>query len=341
MPRTDNFFLCVLCAFVVSLFPANASISSGSLFVETSSHVLISDPRIPTVIQVFRRAGNGKIAESNFSASVTKTDLVQLIKREHILYLSSRALENKGTVQVHIQAGHDVVTQTFTFRLPENDSDRDGFPDVVELGNDASFRDWFCAIAESQFYYPSDTWYDLYQNCSGLVEFAFNEALKKHDEQWAAPYPFLSNFSIADKRPYYYPATPFLGKRLFRLNNGKFSPETIEQDFAAVVNGNTLRNHSMVFISKQIEDALKGDLLCYFHPENLHMPAHIMIYTGSSASFDPLEGFVIYHTGPDDETTGFIKKVRISDLQRHPDPGWRPVPQNPKFLGVYRWKILD
>jgi uncharacterized protein YfaT (DUF1175 family) len=25
----------------------------------------------------------------------------------------------------------------------------------------------------------------------------------------------------------------------------------------------------------------------------------------------------------------------------HPDPEFRPTPENPAFLGVYRWKVLS
>ncbi len=50
---------------------------------------------------------------------------------------------------------------------------------------------------------------------------------------------------------------------------------------------------------------------------------------------------VVYHTGPDGERPGMVKKVYLSDLAHHPNPRWHPVSANPYFLGVYRWKILD
>jgi uncharacterized protein len=151
----------------------------------------------------------------------------------------------------------------------------------------------------------------------------------------------LSEFTIADERPYYFPDIPFLGERLFRTTGGTFAPETVAADFAPLVSGTLLRNQSMVFVSKQLERAKKGDILCFFHPDNLQMPSHLMIYLGAPSSLPPEEGLVVYHTGPDGQAQGFLKKVRLNDLQRHPDPTWRPTPQNPNFLGVYRWKILD
>jgi uncharacterized protein YfaT (DUF1175 family) len=315
---------------------------SSPLLVESGSNIILSDPRIPTVLHVYRQSSCGqKKAEPNFVASVTTPDRVRVVKKDHLVYLSSLAMTNTGGIEVTIAAGDEVVTQHFSFRVPETDRDRDGYPDVVELGDHAGFREWFCAIADSQFYYPADTWYAIYQNCSGLVEFAFREALKRHDQAWAAAYPYLSDFSIPDERPYYYPAVPFLGERLFRTTAGPFSAHTVADDFAAFVHGTVLRHHSMVFVSKQLDAAKKGDLLCFFHPDNLQMPAHIMIYLGNASMLSAEENFVIYHTGPGAQSKGILKKVRLSDLLKHPDPTWRPTPQNPSFLGVYRWKILD
>lgn len=319
------------------------NLSGLQLVIEASSPFILTDPRLPTALRVYRSAAGSKekIPDPDFRASTPDSDRVQLIQKEHVVYVSSRYSLNTGNIQVIIHAGDDMVTQTLTFRLPENDSDGDGYPDVVELGDMQSFREWFCTIAESQFYYPANTWYAVYQNCAGFVEFAFREALKRHNPAWSSVYPYLSEFTIPDDRPYYFPTVPFLGERLFRTTIGTFRPETVAADFAPLVSGTVLRNHSMVFVSKQLELAKKGDILCFFHPDNLQMPSHLMIYLGAPPSLPPEEGLVIYHTGPDGQAQGFLKKVRLSDLQSHPDPTWRPTPQNPSFLGVYRWKILD
>ena len=61
-----------------------------------------------------------------------------------------------------------------------------------------------------------------------------------------------------------------------------------------------------------------------------------MVVIGPSR-FDPSSGdFIVYHTGPDEQTRGEIRKVRLSDLLRHPAPRWRPLPANEAFIGVFR-----
>ena len=69
------------------------------------------------------------------------------------------------------------------------------------------------------------------------------------------------------------------------------------------------------------------------------MPFHTMIYLGESA-FGQGRSWLIYHTGPSDGDAGEIRRVTVSELQQHPEFCWRPLPQNPAFLGVYRWNIL-
>src|SRR5437660_9837370 len=67
------------------------------------------------------------------------------------------------------------------------DSDNDGIPDVVELRtfqDRDSFRRWFTAIAEMQFYQLSDEWNSEQRDCAGLVRFAMREALRRHDRAW-------------------------------------------------------------------------------------------------------------------------------------------------------------
>lgn len=67
------------------------------------------------------------------------------------------------------------------------DVDHDGLPDVAELTsfNDReNFRRWFTWIAEMQFYNLSDQWNPEQRDCSGLVRFAWREALRPHDRQW-------------------------------------------------------------------------------------------------------------------------------------------------------------
>jgi uncharacterized protein YfaT (DUF1175 family) len=57
---------------------------------------------------------------------------------------------------------------------------------------------------------------------------------------------------------------------------------------------------------------------------------------------------LLYHTGPETpghtgqaiESAGEVRRVRFDELMQHPNPAFRPHPDNPAFLGVYRWRVL-
>jgi uncharacterized protein YfaT (DUF1175 family) len=51
--------------------------------------------------------------------------------------------------------------------------------------------------------------------------------------------------------------------------------------------------------------------------------------------------WVVYHTGSSPSDSGTVKKVRLAVLDQHPSKRWRPVENNPNFLGFYRLKMLD
>jgi hypothetical protein len=53
---------------------------------------------------------------------------------------------------------------------------------------------------------------------------------------------------------------------------------------------------------------------------------------------------LLYHTGPEGSGAarqpGDIRRARLDDLLHHPEPDFRPLPENPAFLGLYRWRLL-
>ena len=70
------------------------------------------------------------------------------------------------------------------------------------------------------------------------------------------------------------------------------------------------------------------------------MPFHSMIYVGASQLTPGDARYIVYHTGPDDEGPGIIRRLTTAELLHYPEPDWRPAPDNPYFLGIYRWNIL-
>jgi uncharacterized protein len=224
----------------------------------------------------------------------------------------------------------------------ERDLDADGYPDGAELVSIESqerFAEWFSVIAESQFFELSVAWQPEHRDCSGLLRFAFVEALKRHDAQWLARYRFLLGAVPPDVDRYAYPDLPLLGTRPFRLRPGAYRRgEAASPDvFGNFATATLLREHSSRPIGRELAHARRGDLLFFTRFDDSAQPNHSMIYLGRGP-----DGHVrlVYHTGPDGHSQGEVRRVRLDQLLSHPDPGWHPVASNPNFLGVYRWKIL-
>ena len=70
------------------------------------------------------------------------------------------------------------------------------------------------------------------------------------------------------------------------------------------------------------------------------MPFHSMIYLGPSQIRKDANRYLVYHTGPDADDAGEIRRPTLDELRHFPEPDWRPLPDNPRFLGIYRWNIL-
>jgi uncharacterized protein YfaT (DUF1175 family) len=92
-------------------------------------------------------------------------------------------------------------------------------------------------------------------------------------------------------------------------------------------------------VARDPDRAQPGDLLFYRQASD-HMPFHSMIYLGSSQIAKDAGRYLVYHTGPDAAGSGEIRRPTLDELRRFPEPDWRPLPDNPRFLGVYRWNIL-
>ena len=216
------------------------------------------------------------------------------------------------------------------------DGDRDGFPDVMELQGDRdrrAFRDWFCAVAESQFIKPWPRWERAQRDCAGLIRFAYAEALKRHDSRWHRRSGGLLRATLPDIKAYNYPDVPLCGLRLFRVRpQAKHFSVTNFSVFASV---RYLLAYNTRFVSKKTEDALPGDLLFFRQRSSssgrLSDAMHAMVVLPGKK--------LVYHTG--DPKTGSVRRLGIAVLGQHPDWRWHPSPANPNFLGVYRFLILE
>jgi len=228
------------------------------------------------------------------------------------------------------------------------DSDDDGVPDAAELRSSDdrdSFRRWFAYIAEMQFYKLSGAWNEDQRDCAGLVRFAWREALRGHDRIW---FQSISSGgedyeAIApDVKAYDLKRSP-LGEKLFRADFGSFRQSDLtDGKFSEFADARTLKNHNVTFISRDRRQARRGDLLFFHQPRVQKFPYHLMIFIGDARHDSEGAGdWVVYHTGSSPNDNGEVKKVRLAVLDHHPDRRWRPVANNPNFLGFYRLKILE
>ena len=185
-------------------------------------------------------------------------------------------------------------------------------------------RAWLVVLADAQFYRPTPDVTD----CAGLVRHALRESLRAHTTEWLRQWTLPGMPSYPDVRR---PPVPRDGIwPLFRVGEGRYA------EFA---DARTIVRYNARFVARSIAAARPGDLL-YFHQDTGAAPDHLMVFVGPSV-FDPsARDWIVYHTGPDGESAGEVRKVRAHDLERHPTPSWRPVPENPVFVGVFRLAFL-
>ena len=217
------------------------------------------------------------------------------------------------------------------------DSFGDGTPDFLRLTDPAdqsAFRKWFTLIADYQAIRPKAEIPAEIADCAGLLRYSYREALKRHDDSWFVATGIEVMALPGETRAWRYPDTP-LGAGLFRVREGAFEATDISNGaFAQFADAKTLMERNAYPVSRDVRQAQPGDLL-FYRQFGQSSPWHSMIVTriGSEAG-------VVYHTGPDHNTPGEIRRVTIAELLDHPQPQWRPLAANPNFLGVYRWNIL-
>lgn len=211
------------------------------------------------------------------------------------------------------------------------DADGDGFPDLAELGSAAdrkNFTDWFVRIAESQTVKPNYSWNQNERDCSGLIRYAYREALKKHDTSWQKKHGILLDKNLADVKKFNYPDVPRLEKNIFKIAE---APAQDKSSFGVYADAEHLMKYNLKYISKDLQVSQKGDILFFFDESNADSPYHSMIVTQSGV----LNPVIIYHTG----SKRGIKRVKADYLNHYKK--FIPKEWNRRFMGVYRFHIID
>ncbi|HEX2864710.1 MAG TPA: DUF1175 family protein, partial [Deinococcales bacterium] len=191
-----------------------------------------------------------------------------------------------------------------------------------------ALADWFAAVAEAQYYRLSPRWAAGDRDCAGLLRFSLVEALKPKDPAWYAQFGYLPPRATPEPAALAYPL-PVLSRSVFRVAPGAYRPDDVEAGrFVGRTGVKYLLLYSARLVGRDPSQARRGDLLFFLRPDV--GAYHSMVYLGN--------GRVVYHTGTG-PGGGEVRLVTLATLNRHPLAAFHPVPGNPDFLGVYRWKI--
>lgn len=202
---------------------------------------------------------------------------------------------------------------------------------LADEGDREAFRNWFVAILEQQVEAPSPAWEPAQRDCAGLLRFAFREALAAHTLAWRDRVAFSAGLPGQDPSPAFA-----LGWR-----EGFPTPEGL----LPFAKGAFLRRLSCASLGRDLQLAKPGDLIFFARGGARSQPDHVMAFVRPDGDGMPM---LIYHTGPEGagigtgatRQPGEIRRVRLEDLLHHPDPDFRPLLENPAFLGLYRWHVL-
>jgi len=252
-----------------------------------------------------------------------------------------------GVVHIRVAVpGAPPALLVLSTALAARDSLGDGTPDFLRLNSAAdraAFRRWFTFLAESQYFQPPESRPAEIDDCAALIRYAYREALHAHDSAWtsAARLPLVPAFASPGK--YEYPYTP-LGPALFRVAPGPFRTSDLvppSASFAQFADAKTLWRNNTHLVSRDLNRAEPGDMLFYRQlNEGEPDTYHSMIFLGPSQIHPDGAAYVLYHTGPQGNGPGEMRRLTLDQLRRFPEPEWRPDPENPRFLGIHRWNIL-
>jgi uncharacterized protein YfaT (DUF1175 family) len=147
-------------------------------------------------------------------------------------------------------------------------------------------------------------WDEDQRDCAGLVRFAYRTAFKRLDPGRAAHGPFRD---AAGRAVHFADAATLLRESFDRIGRDESARAS-------------LRSGDLVAFAREAEDGAPV--------------YHLMLVVRAE---DPAHGqiLVVYHSG---EKHAAVRAGTLDDLARDAPAGWRPLPENPLFLGFYRLK---
>jgi uncharacterized protein YfaT (DUF1175 family) len=319
---------------ILSLSLCACRTEPGTLTLQLDSRQLPADGFSSTAVHV--RSQSGQIIPAD----------LRVLEGERIIRIEggriqAAVLPGRATIEARAR-GYRPAKAAISTTPVWSDRAGDGTPDFLRLddpGDRDAFTRTFTELAEALYFRSAGTLPPEVTDCSSLIRYAWRETFREHDAAWVAS--IGRNLPQAPPQPakYRYPFTP-LGANLFRVKPGPLQPDDVSRSaFAEFADADALRRWNTHFISRDIAQAERGDLLFYRQLDQ-RSPFHAMIFLGPS-QFEPASApLVVYHTGPTGSDPGEVRRPFVHELLQHPLPKWRPLPGNGNFLGVYRWNIL-
>jgi uncharacterized protein len=185
----------------------------------------------------------------------------------------------------------------------------------LDAGQSAAFRAWMVRLIDEQIRQgPNPRWF--HRDCAGLVRFAVNEAFKVHDAKWLRVNA-MSNLPL--------PPDLHLRSEQQSLRRGWTQ---LDGTRAAFATAQVLVQRNARFVSKDLNQALPADFLFFDQGDD----QHLMVW---------MNRYIAYHTGTETRTDNGLRAVTIKQLMQWKDTRWRPEPNNPNFIGVFRLAFLS
>lgn len=227
-----------------------------------------------------------------------------------------------------------IINYNSTDKKQENftDINNNNFLDFLELNSkdSKSFNLWFNNIVINVFNKNINI-PDNYSDCAGLIRYSYKESLKVHDQEWIKNTGY-KGYKFEDIKKYNYPYIPFIGSKIFLTDYNIYNID----HYSNFASARYLIEFNMKKISKNIKYAQSGDILAFFHPQDIEYPYHLMIYIKQNNT-----EYVIYHTGPISENNPGELRLVLADDLKYADPTWALDENNNNFLGIFRFKILS
>ncbi|MGF6905290.1 uncharacterized protein YfaT (DUF1175 family) [Paraburkholderia sp. GAS348] len=239
------------------------------------------------------------------------TDVAATSQMTHAITTTRRVWLSRAALSV-VMAGLAPYANALTSTVSAPD------PDALSPQQSAAFRAWFVRIVDQQMRRgPTPRW--TQRDCAGLVRFAVGETLKPHDSKWLRANGMTSLADTSSMPP---------ELQLSASQRGIANRWTqLDGSTGAYASAIALIQRNSRFVSKDVNQALPGDLLFFDQGDD----QHLMIW---------LDRYIAYHTGTVTPTDTGLRAVAVSDLMQWKDSRWQPLDGNPNFVGVFRLDFL-